>query len=90
VRGDASEADAQLLEAAIGREPTPELAAVFCEQVENLLASLDSESLREIALRKLEGFSNNEIAEQIQRTTRAVERKLKLIREVWSSSDPAQ
>lgn len=87
VRGDAVETDAQLLEAAIGREPTPELAAAFCEQVENLLASLDSESLREIALRKLEGFSNKEIAEQIQRTTRSVERKLKLIREIWSSSD---
>lgn len=89
VTAGANETGAPLLEAVIGREPTPELAAIFCEQIEILLSSLESESLREIALRKLEGFTNQEIAEQIQRTTRSVERKLKLIREIWSSVDPA-
>ncbi|MBW3596447.1 MAG: LuxR C-terminal-related transcriptional regulator [Planctomycetes bacterium] len=34
---------------------------------------------------KLQGFSNEEIAEQIQRTTRTVESRLKKIREAWTT-----
>jgi DNA-directed RNA polymerase specialized sigma24 family protein len=82
-----SPSDAQLVESVVGREPTPELAAEFCEQFQNLLVALGDESLREIAVWKLDGYTNDEIAHRIQRTTRSVERKLRLIREIWESSN---
>jgi DNA-directed RNA polymerase specialized sigma24 family protein len=42
------------------------------------------DSLREIALLKLEGHSNQEIANRIECGLRTVERKLQGIRAIWS------
>ena len=36
-----------------------------------------------MALLKMEGFSNEEIARSLDRVTRSVERKLQTIRKVW-------
>lgn len=73
-----------------GCEPTPEFAALMAEQFEELLGSLQNEDigLREVALLKLEGYTNKEIAARIGRTTRSVERKLQRIRLVWSEEAP--
>jgi RNA polymerase sigma factor (sigma-70 family) len=49
---------------------------------EELLASLDDE-LRQIALLRLLGYRNREIAEQLDCTERKVERKLHLVRLKW-------
>jgi DNA-directed RNA polymerase specialized sigma24 family protein len=67
----------------VGSEPTPEFALEMAEQIESLLDSLGDDTLRRIALAKLEGFTNQEIAEQMDVGTRTVERKLRLIRTVW-------
>lgn len=67
----------------LGEEPTPELAAEFAEGVEQLLQQLEDDTLREIALLKLEGFTNAEIAAQTGRHERTVDRKLRLIRKTW-------
>ena len=64
-------------------EAPPDLSVQMMEEVEKLLDSLDSESLREIALCKLAGYSNQEIADRIGSGLRTVERKLKLIRSIW-------
>ena len=48
-----------------------------------MLESLTAETEREIAMLKLQGYSNKEIAEQLGIALRAVERKLKLIRDQW-------
>ena len=40
-----------------------------------------------IAQLKLENYANTEIAERIDRPLRAVERKLWLIRKIWSKED---
>jgi DNA-directed RNA polymerase specialized sigma24 family protein len=40
--------------------------------------------LRDIAVAKLDGFTNDEIAERLGVQTRTVERKLRTIRELWS------
>lgn len=72
------------LDQVIGDEPTPEFAAIVTEEYERLLADLANESLRQVAQRKLEGFSNEEIAKQLDCSLRSVERKLRLIRETWS------
>jgi RNA polymerase sigma factor (sigma-70 family) len=68
-----------------GREPTPEFAAEVAERLGQLLQALENESLRSIALLKMEGWSNEEIAQSIGCGLRTVERKLSLIRRIWKA-----
>jgi RNA polymerase sigma factor (sigma-70 family) len=65
-------------------DPTPELVAAVAETCRDLLSELPNDTLRGVALRKMEGFTNDEIAQQLGCKTRTVERKLRLIREHWS------
>ncbi len=60
----------------VSREPTPEFAAAASEQCDALL-SLLTPQMREIALAKLEGLTNEEIARQHDTSVRTIERKLK-------------
>lgn len=71
---------------AMGREPTPEFAAEMMEQCARLLAQLKDPVCRDIALRKFEGHSNEEIARELNCALRTVERKLAQIRGTWSES----
>jgi DNA-directed RNA polymerase specialized sigma24 family protein len=76
------------LDEVVGREPTPEFAAQVAEECQRLLGGLDDPELREIALWKMEGYTNEEIAERLGVVGRTVERKLRLIRAiVWSRRD---
>ncbi len=68
-----------------GPEPTPEFAAEMVEAVGQLFSLLDDQELRRIALMKLEGYSNEEIAAQVDRSLPTVERRLKMIREIWKT-----
>lgn len=70
----------------LGEAPTPEFVAEMEEQCDYLLDQLGDDLLRQIAEAKFEGFSNEEIAVTIGKNVRTVERKLSLIREIWSSS----
>ena len=63
-----------------GAEPTPEEAALFAEEVEILLARLRDTALRQVAVWKLEGYANAEIAERQGCSLPTVERRLALIR----------
>ncbi len=90
VRGEsvfrrADDSDAPGINDVLGQSPTPQFAAQINEECARLLECLDDESLRDIALRKLEGYSNGEIAEQMNCATRTIERKLARIRNKWSS-----
>ena len=51
---------------------------------ERLLAKLDDASLKTVALRRLEGHSSEEIAAQLGVSKRTVDRKLHLIRMIWT------
>jgi DNA-directed RNA polymerase specialized sigma24 family protein len=82
VPADSDQAQAGI-DQVMGREPTPELAAMVAEQCEYLLGCLEDETLRRIALLKLEGYSNEEIASQLDCAPRTVERKLARIRDLW-------
>jgi RNA polymerase sigma factor (sigma-70 family) len=75
----------ELLDEIVGREPSPELAAEVAEQLDSLLKALPSDDYRTIALKKLEGYTNAEIAKELDRTTKLVEFKLRCIRQTWSS-----
>ena len=80
-------ADSSAQEAAFeqieGPEPTPAFAAQVAEECRRLLERLDSAELRDVALRKVEGYSNEEIADQLGCGLRTVERRLRLIRSIW-------
>ncbi len=67
----------------IGREPTPEFAAQVAEECERLLASLGDETLRRVAVWKMEGYSNEEVAGRLGCVLRTVERRLREIRQTW-------
>ena len=60
------------------------MMAIIEEEGQRLLEALEDEKLQQIALWKLEGYTNDEIAEKLDLTTRSIERKLQRIREKWS------
>ena len=70
-----------------GVEPTPEFAAAIVDEVEHRIAILADDKLREIARGKLEGLSNEALAERLDCTVRTVERRLALIRRIWSEHE---
>lgn len=47
------------------------------------IGRLDAEKALEVALLRLEGVENREIAERLEISVSSVERKLRLIREAW-------
>ena len=65
-----------------GDEPTPALAAAVAEQCRVLLETLDREDpsseLRGVALWKLEGYTNKEIADKLAYAERTVANRLEL------------
>ena len=87
--GHADASEAQGFAQVIGDEPTPEFAAMVTEEYERLLALLEDPELEEIAIAKMEGFKNAEIARKQGCAVRTVERQLHLIRRKWEQERPA-
>jgi DNA-directed RNA polymerase specialized sigma24 family protein len=85
---DGPDADTPGLAQFLGREPTPDFAAQIAEGVDHMLAALDDEVLRTIALMKLEGYSSEEIAARLGTSKRTVDRKVQLIRMTWQEESP--
>lgn len=84
----AVEPSEEMLAQVIGDSPTPEFAATMAEQCRLLLDRLDDKPrrgppLRELAMRKMEGYTNAELAEQFDCSERTIERGLQLIRRKW-------
>jgi DNA-directed RNA polymerase specialized sigma24 family protein len=71
------------LEHVLGNEPTPEIAAVVAEEFRRLLGLLADDELRSIALLKMEGYTNQEVAERLGCARRTVQRRLQLIKALW-------
>jgi DNA-directed RNA polymerase specialized sigma24 family protein len=76
-RGEAGETEVEQL---LSREPSPELAAELAEEYRALLDRLGDPQLQAVALWKVEGYANEEIARKLGCGLRSVERKLHLIR----------
>jgi RNA polymerase sigma factor (sigma-70 family) len=72
------------LEDVVAGTPTAEFLVALEEEFERLLAMLREETLREIAVARIEGYSVAEISAKMGIGLRAVERKLQLIRSKWS------
>jgi DNA-directed RNA polymerase specialized sigma24 family protein len=81
---DAADPEAgRWMEQVVGREPTPTFAAQVADECRRLLESLGDEGLRTVALLRMEGYSNDQIAERLGCGLRSVERKLERIRTRW-------
>jgi DNA-directed RNA polymerase specialized sigma24 family protein len=65
-------------------EPTPELAVQMADECRRLLDRLGDETLRAVAVGKMRGDTNAEIAARLGCVEQTVERKLKRIRSLWS------
>jgi DNA-directed RNA polymerase specialized sigma24 family protein len=72
-----------------GPEPSPALVAQVAEQCQRLLHALGDPELQQIAVRKLEGYTVEEIAAQQGLVPRTVQRRLRLIRRIWEQELPA-
>ncbi len=66
-------------------QPTAEFLAIMEEQQQQMFALLPDQSLRDVASLRFEGYSNEEIAKELEISLRSVERKLKVIRQIWTS-----
>ena len=61
----------------LSREPTLEFAAQVAEQYQRPLGALGDDQLQRVAVWKMEGYSNDDVAVRLGRTVRSVERKLR-------------
>ena len=78
-----STAEGRGIEQVIDKEPTPQVASLMADEFERLLDLLPDETYRSVALLKMDGYSNEEIADKVKRHVRTVERKLNDIRSFW-------
>ena len=76
--------DGEFLEKLIASDPAPDFTMIMHEECERLLDLLDKRELKMVALLKVEGYTNEETAQMLGCTRRAVQRRLALIREIWS------
>lgn len=84
VNGNADDSNGFSFDRLISDEPTPEFVVMLNEEHERLLSLLRDDRLRKIAVFRIEGFTVTEIAVDLGVSNRSVERKLQLIRELWS------
>jgi DNA-directed RNA polymerase specialized sigma24 family protein len=78
------EDDEGLLASLIGEEPDPAFATEMAEECGRLLGLLKNAELRSVAVLKMEGCTNQEIADQLGFSVPKVERKLARIRKTWA------
>jgi DNA-directed RNA polymerase specialized sigma24 family protein len=77
------------IEQVVGSEPTPALAAQVADEFERLMGLLLREDLRAVAVMKMEGYTNEEIAGRLGCALVTVERRLRLIRAAWERAAAA-
>ncbi len=66
-----------------GRDPSPEFALQIADAIQTLVHTLGDDTLQTIAKRKLEGYTNEDIAKELNVSARTVVRKLARIRQEW-------
>ncbi|MGO9467095.1 MAG: ECF-type sigma factor [Isosphaeraceae bacterium] len=86
---DGGEGSLAGLERIAAAGPTPEFAAMMAEECQRLLDSLNDDDLRQVAISRMEGYNNDEIADQLGCARRTVARRLDLIRQTWLAAGEA-
>ncbi len=64
-------------------EPAVSESAVVAEECEHLFRELNDPDLEQLVLWKLDGYTNEEIAEMTDRARSTIQRMLRLVRKVW-------
>ncbi len=65
--------------------PAPDLEVMLIDELRLLVHRLP-DSMQKIATLKMDGFSNSEIADQLGCSLATIERRLKMIREIWRTA----
>ncbi len=86
---DGGEGSLAGLERIAAAGPTPEFAAMMAEECQRLLDALGDDDLRQVAISRMEGYNNDEIADQLGCARRTVARRLDLIRQTWLAAQEA-
>ncbi len=86
--GESAIADALGLEMVASETPTPEFAAMMADECRRLLELLGDRDLQALAVAKMEGFNNAEIARELNCSISTVKRQLQLIRMKWERETP--
>jgi DNA-directed RNA polymerase specialized sigma24 family protein len=68
----------------LSNEPTPENAASFADAFDHLIDKLRDPTLKTIVILKLNGHSSEEISADLGMSRRTVDRRLELIRDIWT------
>jgi DNA-directed RNA polymerase specialized sigma24 family protein len=79
------EADGSFVSELVGQEFDPAFAAQMTEECQVLLGRLKDDEMRQIAVSKMEGYTNEDIAARLDISRPTVERRLALIREFWTA-----
>lgn len=70
-------------------EPGPEFVAAFNDCLVGAVTRLGDDTVREVALLRMEGFTNREIAAHLNISVSSVERKRRVIRKLWKQDSQA-
>jgi len=91
-QGSLGDSGDNLVDRAPSREVDPQVEVECNDLLKALTEQLDAEDasgmLTNVAMSRIAGLSVKEIASELERTERTVERKLSLIRSLWSESMP--
>ncbi|RMF39537.1 MAG: hypothetical protein D6753_13600 [Planctomycetota bacterium] len=68
----------------VSRESSPYILAELADEVQFRLDQLNDPQLRRLALMKIHGHTHLEIAERLDCSVRTVERKIRVIKKIWS------
>jgi DNA-directed RNA polymerase specialized sigma24 family protein len=85
--GIGEEVEGTVLDQIVGREPTPELAAMVIEQYRRVRSRLADPTLQQVLDLRLEGYDREEIAARLGCAVRTVTRKLEAIRQLWLENE---
>ena len=77
--------DLRRLQQVVGSEPTPEFAAQVADECNWLLRQLTQE-LQAVARLKLDGYTTQEISQELSCSPRTVERRLETIWQRWTAT----
>ena len=69
-----------------GDAAAPDLRVELAEACDSLLNDLADDQLRQIAVMRMDGYLVDEIADKMELSKRAVERRLQLIRRTWAEA----
>jgi DNA-directed RNA polymerase specialized sigma24 family protein len=70
----------------LSKEPTPDDAARFADAFDDLISKLPDPMLKTIVMRKLKGHTVEEVGAALGKSTRTIDRKLRLIRAIWEEA----